>query len=157
MSGTHTSVARSFVPGKRAASACVTSCLAFQRRARASASRSWTISVAPSSRAIACTSSRSARTSSSLPEASTNRHGASGYAVPEKALTATTHHASSSSIRETPPPAATMPAAVRPALSTSGNETRIATTCSWIAWSRTVTSVITASVPSEPTSRPVRS
>ena len=80
-----------------------------------------------------------------------------GVAVPEKALTAAMHHASSSSMRETPPPAATTAAAVRHALSTSGNEIRRATTCSGIACRRTVTSVITASVPSEPTSSPVRS
>ena len=61
------------------------------------------------------------------------------------------------SMRETPPPAATTAAAVRHALSTSGKGIRRATTCSGIACRRTVTSVITASVPSEPTSSPVRS
>ena len=70
--------------------------------------------------------------------------------MPEKALTASTVQASRSSTRETPPPAATTPAAVRLALSTSGKEMRNATTWSGMAWSRTVTSVITASVPSEP-------
>ena len=83
VSGTHTSVARSFVPGKWWAAACAASWRVFHSRARASGSRSWTISVAPSSSAIACTSSRSASTSSSLPAASTKRHGPSGYDVPE--------------------------------------------------------------------------
>ena len=61
------------------------------------------------------------------------------------------------SIRVTPEPAATIDAAVVQALSMSGKEIRNATACSGIAWSLTVTSVITASVPSEPTSSPVRS
>ena len=56
-----------------------------------------------------------------------------------------------------PHSAATIEAAVRQALSMSGNEIRNATACSGIACSRTVISVITASVPSEPTRRPVRS
>ena len=60
-------------------------------------------------------------------------------------------------MRVTPAPAATIEAAVLHALSMSGNEMRRATACSGIAWSLTVTSVITASVPSEPTSSPVRS
>ena len=85
------------------------------------------------------------------------RHGSSGNDVSEYAFTAETIQASRNSTRVTPDPAATTPAAVLHALSISGKEMRSATACSGIAWSRTVTSVITASVPSEPMSRPVRS
>ena len=83
--------------------------------------------------------------------------GLPGYDVPEYALAAATNQASRNSMRVTPAPAATIEAAVLQALSMSGNEMRSATACSGIAWSLTVTSVITASVPSEPTSSPVRS
>ena len=44
--------------------------------------------------------------------------------------------------------------AARQAASTSGNEIRRTTACSGIPWSRSVSSVITASVPSEPIRRP---
>ncbi len=67
VTGTQTSVARSFVPGICAAVAWAASWRALHRRARASGSRSCTISSAPSASAIACTSSRSATTIASLP------------------------------------------------------------------------------------------
>ena len=93
----------------------------------------------------------------SVPAASTNSDGPAGKSVPWCALIAAIVHASSSSTRVTPAPAATIVVAARHADSTSGNESRRTTACSGIPCRRTVSSVITPSVPSEPTSRPRRS
>ena len=78
-------------------------------------------------------------------------------AVPWYALTAAIVQASRSSTRVTPAPAATIVAAARHADSTSGKARRRTTACSGMPWSRSVSSVITPSVPSEPISSPSRS
>ena len=72
------------------------------------------------------------------------------------ALSDTIVVASSSSQRVTGMPAPMIAAAVRHAASMDGNAARATTMCSGIACSRTVSSVMTPSVPSEPTNSSVR-
>ena len=91
-----------------------------------------------------------------MPPNSTKRYGDSGNVVPLYALSAPIVIASSSSQRVTSTPAPMIAAAAPHAASTDGKAARATTTNSGIGWSRSVSSVITPSVPSEPMNRFVR-
>ena len=143
-------------PGESASDAISALCRALHICARAAGSLSDSKAVAPSSSASSRVVSRSPATPASLPPNSTNRYGDSGNAVPLNAFSAAIVIASRSSQRSTGTPTPMIAAAARHAASTDGNAARATTTWSGIGCRRSVSSVITPSVPSEPTKRLVR-
>ena len=131
-------------------------CRALHICARAVGSLSDSNAVAPSSSATSRVVTRSPATPASEPPNSTKRYGDSGKLVPENALSAAIVVASRSSQRVTGTPTPISVAAARHAASTEGNAARATTMWSGIGCSRSVSSVITPSVPSDPMKRFVR-
>ena len=154
--GTATSVVIAFEPGASASDAISALCRALHIWLRAVGSLSDSNAVAPSSPASSRVVARSPATPASVPPNSTKRYGDSGKLVPANAFSAAIVVASSSSQRVTGTPEPMIAAAARHADSIDGKAARATTMCSGIGCSRSVSSVMTPSVPSEPTKRPVR-
>ncbi len=130
----------------------------FQRRARSSASRATTISVAPSARQIASQSAKLEATSTAGPSSSTRRSAPqSGYGAFAKSRAASMVSRSIISIAAGVMPAAMIAETAPPASSGPGKPATSVSTRSAIGSTPSVTSVTIPRVPSEPTTTPRRS
>ena len=155
--GTQTSVARASAPGRSSRAAQNASCRAAHSRLRSSASVAQRKSEPPNSTASSPTAAACSATPAAEPWNSKNSVGASGKSSLECRMQARICTSSSSSMRATGMPDWMVAITVSTAPARSRNGQTAADTASGMPCSRSCSSVMMPSVPSEPTKSRVRS